>query len=413
MISQDVIVVGGGPAGMMAAVMAARNGRAVLLLEKNEKLGKKLYITGKGRCNFTNACDTQSLLEAVVTNRRFLYGAFYGFDSDAVRAFFTELKMPSKGERGGRVFPVSDHASDVIRALANELSRLKVKVSLHTRVKTLLLSETGERVIGVRTAGGETFTAENVILALGGNSYPSTGSDGETARLLKELPLSLMTPEPSLVPFTVKETGELPLLQGLSLRNIGFRVLVNGKLRYEDFGELLFTHFGLSGPVVLSASCHLREADYAKDVEVLIDLKPALTEDKLDQRILRDFSENRNRQFKSALGALMPKSLIPVILSRLQSDPKKQVNAVTKEERRQLVRLLKEFSFTVTGNRGFEEAIITRGGVDVKEVDPSTMAVKRLGGLYLCGEMLDTDAVTGGYNLQIAWATGALAGRNV
>ena len=403
----EVTVVGGGPAGMIAAIMAARRNKKVCLIEKNEKLGKKLFITGKGRCNFTNACETETLLEHVLTNKKFLYGAFYSFDSENVRAFFGELGLKYKIERGNTVFPASDHSSDVIKALERELKRLSVEILLNTRVEALLLEE--NRIKGVRLSDKTEVLAEAVILALGGNSYASTGSNGEGEKLLKDTGLKLLNYEPSLVPFVVKESY-ITSLQGLSLKNISLKVLVDGKKRYEEFGELLFTHFGLSGPVVLSASCHLREADYKKDVQAVIDLKPALSEKQLDDRLLRDFSENINKKFRNSLGALLPSKLIPIIVELSGIEAEKAVHEITKEERRRLLSLFKGLTFTVAGNRGFDEAIITRGGVSVKEIDPSTMKVKKLENLYLAGEMIDVDAYTGGFNLQIAWSTGALAG---
>ena len=407
---RDLIVVGGGPAGMMAAVMAARNDKRVCLIEKNDKLGKKLFITGKGRCNFTNACGVEELLDHVLTNKKFLFGAFYSFDSEAVIDFFEGLGVRHKVERGGRVFPASDHSSDVIRALEKELKRLSVEILLNTRLKELVIKD--GRVCGVQLSDGRTVTAANIILALGGNSYRSTGSNGEGNRILKDTGLELMGYEPSLVPLTVSEAF-IGRLAGLSLKNTGLRMTVDGKKRYEDFGELLFTHSGLSGPVILSASCNLKEEDYARGVTAVIDLKPALSEKQLDQRLLRDFSENINRKFSNSLGALLPSKLIPVITELSGIDPDKPVNSVTRAERQRLCMLLKGLSFNVTGNRGFDEAIITRGGVSVKELDPSTMKVKKLPGLSLAGEMIDLDAYTGGFNLQIAWSTGALAGMNI
>ena len=407
---RDLIVAGGGPAGMMAAIMAARNDKRVCLIEKNDKLGKKLFITGKGRCNFTNAVSVEGLLDHVLTNKKFLFGAFYSFDSEAVIDFFEELGLKHKVERGGRVFPASDHSSDVIKALEKELKRLSVEILLNTRMKELVIKD--GRVCGVMLSEGRIMEAENVILALGGNSYRSTGSNGEGNRILKDTGLKLIQYEPSLVPFEVSESF-IGRLAGLSLKNISLKITVDGKKRYEDFGELLFTHTGLSGPVILSASCNLREEDYKKKVEALIDLKPALSEKQLDQRLLRDFSENINKKFANSLGALLPSKLIPVITKLSGIDADKPVNSITKTERKNLCMLLKSLSFSVKGNRGFDEAIITRGGVSVKELDPSSMKVKKLPGLSLAGEMIDTDAYTGGFNLQIAWATGALAGMNI
>ena len=419
---------------MIAALKAAENGGRIRLIEKNEKLGKKLFITGKGRCNFTNACEPEELSEHVLTNKRFLFGAFHYFDNRAVCDYFEGLGLKYKIERGNRVFPASDHSSDVIKTLEKELRRLGVEIFLNTRVSGLLTRRESEdqrtftkkteadtkerknkgfvqRVTGVRLADGRELTADRVILALGGKSYPSTGSDGEGEKLLAGLPVTLVPLEPSLVPLEVKEE-DIRELQGLSLKNVRFRILVGEKKRYEEFGELLFTHFGLSGPIVLSASCNLMEADYTsgQKITAVIDLKPALSEQELDQMLLRDFSEQKNKLFRNSRGGRLPAKLIPVMVARSGIFPDKQVNEITKEERKRLLFLLKNFSFTVTGNRGFDEAIITRGGVNVKEINPKTMEFKKLRCLYAAGELLDVDAYTGGFNLQIAWATGALAG---
>ncbi|HAG70420.1 MAG TPA: aminoacetone oxidase family FAD-binding enzyme [Lachnospiraceae bacterium] len=403
----DILVTGGGPAGMMAAIMSARSGKRVCLIEKNEKLGKKLFITGKGRCNFTNACDTETLLDNVITNKKFLYGAFYGFDSEAVRSFFDELGLKHKTERGNRVFPVSDHSSDVIRALEKELDRLSVRVMLNKKVMKLILED--GRVLGVKLSDGSEIRSDAVILCTGGRSYSLTGSDGDGERLLRDTGIRMEKMEPSLVPLVVSEPyiGEL---QGLSLKNVSLMLFTADVKKYEGFGELLFTHFGLSGPLALSGSCHIKEADYAQGVRAVIDLKPALSEKQLDDRLLRDFSVNTNKRFKNSLGGLLPAKLIPTVVRLSGIDPEKEVNSVTKDERKGLLKTLKALTFTVTGNRGFDEAVITRGGVSVKEIDPSTMRVKKIKGLYLAGEMIDTDAYTGGFNLQIAWSTGALAG---
>ena len=419
---------------MIAAAKAAENGGRVCLIEKNEKLGKKLFITGKGRCNFTNACEPEALMENVLTNKRFLFGAFRYFDNRAVCDYFESLGLKYKIERGNRVFPASDHSSDVIKALEKELKRRGVEIVLNTRVCQLLTkeetdegqafreeaeagsSDTGngihfQRVYGVRLSDGRELTADRVILAVGGSSYPSTGANGEGEKLLGSFSVALVPSEPSLVPLVTAEE-EIGQLQGLSLKNVNLRVFVGEKKRYEEFGELLFTHFGLSGPIVLSASCNLKEADYHEKggIKAEIDLKPALSEKELDQRLLRDFSEQKNKLFRNSLGGLLPAKLISYMVKCSGIKPDKPVNLVTKEERKRLLSLLKRLSFKVIGNRGFDEAIITRGGVNVKEINPKTMEFKKLRGLYAAGEMLDVDAYTGGFNLQIAWATGALAG---
>ncbi len=411
-MQKRIIVVGAGPAGMMASIMAARSGMRVLLLEKNEKCGKKLFITGKGRCNLTNDCDPEIFFDNVITNKRFLYSAFYGFDNEAVKDFFSELRLPLKTERGNRVFPASDHSSDVIKVLEKELLRLGVEIRLNTRVSDILFSKEGGEVCGVMLENGGKEEADALILALGGASYPSTGSDGETDKLLKDKGIVLIKEEPSLVPL-VCEGEDMTRLQGLSLKNVALGLFVDEKKRYGDFGELLFTHFGLSGPLVLSASCRLKEEDYEKKVEVSIDLKPALSAKKLDERILRDFEKNKNKKLVNSLFELLPSKLIPFMIEKAGLDPDKPVNSITREERGRLCSALKDLRFSVCANRGFNEAIITRGGVSVKEIDPSTMRLKSFKNLYLAGEMIDVDACTGGFNLQIAWSTGALAGRSV
>lgn len=404
-----ILVVGGGAAGMMAAVTAARRGKNVLLLEKNEKLGKKLFITGKGRCNLTNSAEVEELFNAVVSNPKFLYSSFYSFTNDQVISFFEGLGVKTKVERGGRVFPESDHSSDVIRALEQEMKRLGVRISLRTEVKEIL-TEDG-RAKGVRLSSGRMIAADAVIIATGGISYPSTGSTGDGYRFARECGHKVTDLSPALVPMEVKEWYAKELM-GLSLRNIGIRITDGKKKLYEEFGEMLFTHYGVTGPVILSASSIVGKKLKEHPLTLHIDLKPALTEEQLDKRMLREFEANHNRQFKNAVDSLFPSKLKPVIveLSGIQED--KKVNEVTKEERLHFVRLIKDFSMTLTGMRGYNEAIITKGGVSVKEIDPGTMESKLVNGLYFAGEVLDLDAVTGGYNLQIAWSTGYLAGLN-
>ena len=404
-----ILVVGGGAAGMMAAVTAARRGKNVLLLEKNEKLGKKLFITGKGRCNLTNSAEVEELFNAVVSNPKFLYSSFYSFTNDQVIGFFEELGVKTKVERGGRVFPESDHSSDVIRALEQEMKRLGVRISLGTEVKEIL-TEDG-RAKGVRLSSGRTITADAVIVAAGGLSYPSTGSTGDGYRFARECGHKVTDLSPALVPMEVKEWYAKELM-GLSLRNIGIRITDGKKKLYEEFGEMLFTHYGVTGPVILSASSIVGKKLKEHPLTLHIDLKPALTEEQLDKRVLREFEANHNRQFKNAVDSLFPAKLKPVAIELSGIPEEKKVNEVTKEERLHFVRLIKDFSMTLTGLRGYHEAIITKGGVSVKEIDPGTMESKLVKGLYFAGEVLDLDAVTGGYNLQIAWSTGYLAGAN-
>ncbi len=405
----NVIVVGGGAAGMMAAVFAARNGQNVQLLEKNEKLGKKLFITGKGRCNITNAADIEDLFTAVISNPKFLYSGFYSFTNQQVIDFFEELGVKTKIERGERVFPVSDHSSDVIAAFSRELKSLGVSVSLHTEVKELLCEQ--DKVCGVLLTNGKKMKADAVIVATGGISYPSTGSTGDGYRFAREAGHKVTELLPSLVPMEVRQWYAKEL-QGLSLRNIEIRITDGKKKLYEEFGEMLFTHYGVTGPVILSASSVVGKTLRKKELTLHIDLKPALSEEQLDKRILREFDANHNKQYKNSIDSLFPAKLKPVMIELSEIEPEKKVNEITKEERQRLVHLIKDFTMTLTGLRGYNEAIITKGGVSVKEIDPGTMESKKMKGLYFAGEVLDLDAVTGGYNLQIAWSTGYLAGIN-
>lgn len=402
-----VLVVGGGAAGMMAAVMAARNGKTVRLLEKNDRLGRKLFITGKGRCNLTNAADTEDLFRAVVSNPKFLYSSFYSFTNEQTIRFFEDLHVKTKVERGGRVFPRSDHSSDVIRALEREMSRLGVEVSLLSEVKKITVKD--GRAAGVELSAGERIPGSSVIVATGGISYPSTGSTGDGYRFAGESGHTVTELYPALVPMEVRElfAGEL---MGLSLRNAGIRITDGKKKLYEEFGEMLFTHYGVSGPVILSASSIVGKRLRDRELTLHIDLKPALTGEQLDRRLLREFEANHNRQFKNAVDGLFPAKLRPVMVELSGILPEKKVNEITKEERQNFVRLIKDFTMTLTGLRGYSEAIITKGGVSVKEIDPGTMESKLVEGLYFAGEVLDLDALTGGYNLQIAWSTGYLAG---
>ncbi|MCD8218696.1 MAG: NAD(P)/FAD-dependent oxidoreductase [Clostridiales bacterium] len=439
-----VAVVGGGAAGMMAACAAGAAGHSVMLFDHNEKLGKKLFITGKGRCNLTNACATEDFFQSVSRNYKFLYSAVYQFDSRAVMDFFEENGLRLKTERGNRVFPQSDHASDVTRALETEMRRAGVRVKLQANVteirvedghvkglvwhncasnlhrrdtkitESLLNGDTAktDSVRSEKNRQGQFYPCDAVIMATGGCSYPSTGSDGSGWEMLRQLGHTCTELRPSLVGMLTKE-DYIPELQGLSLKNISFTVRAGKKKVFEEFGELLFTHRGISGPVVLTASSVIPDTKMQSELTFEIDLKPSLSEEQLDQRIQRDFAENANRQYKNALGKLLPSKMIPVMVRLSGIDPEKKVNAVTREERRQLLMLLKHFPGTITGLGGWLEAIITRGGIPVAEVDPSTMESRIVPGLYLCGEMLDLDAVTGGFNLQIAWSTGHLAGISV
>ena len=408
-----VLIIGGGAAGMMAAVFAAKSGNHVEIFEKNEKLGKKLFITGKGRCNITNAAELEDFFPAVTSNPKFLYSAFYSFTNEQVISFFEELGVRTKVERGGRVFPVSDHSSDVIQALKKEMERLEVKINLNAEVKELRIEKrpSGETVTGILLASGKKFSGEAVIVATGGISYPSTGSTGDGYRFARKCGHKVSELSPSLVPMEVKEwyAGEL---MGLSLRNIEIRITDEKKKLYQEFGEMLFTHYGVTGPVILSASSIVGKKLKDKELTLHIDLKPALTEEQLDKRVLREFEANHNRQFKNAVDSLFPSKLRPVIVDLSGIPEEKKVHEITKEERLRFVRLIKDFTMTLTGLRGYNEAIITKGGVSVKEIDPGTMESKLVKGLYFAGEVLDLDAVTGGYNLQIAWSTGYLAGIN-
>lgn len=405
-----VIVIGGGPAGMMAAYAASCQGHAVTVLEQNEKLGKKLFITGKGRCNITNAGDMDNLFANVMSNRKFLYSAFYTFDNEQVLSFFENQGLRTKVERGNRVFPLSDHSSDVIAALNRALKSQNVDIRLHTKVQNLLIRD--EAACGVVLSDGKTVEADDVIVATGGISYPSTGSTGDGYRMAEESGHALVECTPSLVPFETKEDW-VKDLQGLSLRNVTVSIYHGKKKLFEDFGEMLFTHFGVSGPLVLSASGMIKPVQFKQELCMYIDLKPALDAEQLDKRILREFDAAMNKQFKNVIGSLMPAKMIPVVIRLSGIDPDKKVNEVSREERQHLVQLLKRLPLTINGLRGWNEAIITKGGVSVKDINPSTMESKKVSHLFFCGEVLDLDALTGGYNLQIAWSTGYLAGISV
>ena len=405
MMQYDGIVIGGGPAGMFAAITAANRGQKVLLLERNDRLGKKLLITGKGRCNVTNDCSGQEVLQNTPRNGKFLYSAMNAFPPEKAKAFFEENGCALKTERGNRVFPVTDKSQSVLECLQKELRRQQVTVRT-ARVKEILTEE--GRAIGIRTQN-ETIRSSWVILATGGASYPTTGSTGDGYAMAEDLGHTIVAPQGSLVPL---ETAghDCQDMQGLALRNCGVKLLnAKGKVLYKDFGELLFTHFGVSGPTVLSASCHLK----GEGCRLVIDLKPALEDNKLDDRIQRDLELYKNRSMENALTDLLPRSMIPVILRRLEIDPQMQANSLTKQKRRGLVELLKAFPVEITGKRPVAEAIITSGGVKVSEIDPKTMQSKKISGLFFAGEVIDCDAYTGGFNLQIAWATAYAAGMAV
>ena len=441
-----IIVIGGGAAGMMAAYAAANvareramNGSSfaqentqIILYEKNEKLGKKVFITGKGRCNVTNACDVEELFQNVINNEKFMYSSFYTFDNRMVMNFFEKAGCPLKIERGERVFPVSDHSSDVIAAMTRKLKEAGVQIHLNTTVEKLLWDSTEQdavlgqeemlqgkkkkekqkncgKITGVLLKDGNKVFADAVIVATGGISYPLTGSTGDGYRFAEETGHKLKEPVPALVPLVVKEPW-CKELQGLSLKNVSVVLKQGKKELYSGFGEMLFTHFGVSGPLILSASSFYAKQAKEKQAELFIDLKPALSEEQLDKRILRDFEDNKNKQFKNAVGGLFPAKLIPVMIELSGIHPDKKVNEISKEERKQFVTLIKNLPLTVTDTRDIKEAIITMGGVSVKDVNPSTMESKKIRGLYFAGEVLDVDALTGGFNLQIAWSTGYLAG---
>ena len=404
-----VLVVGGGAAGMFAAIFAAYNGNEVHIFEKNEKLGKKLFITGKGRCNITNASDMDTLFQSVVTNSKFLYSSFYGYTNQDVIDFFERIGVRTKIERGNRVFPVSDHSSDVIAGLTRELHNLGVEIHLHTVVKRVAGKEKFEYV---ELANGQKVYGDACIVATGGFSYQTTGSTGDGYKFAKAMGHGVTEILPALVPLTIKEWYAKEL-QGLSLRNVQATIFDGKKKLYDDFGEMLFTHYGVSGPLMLSASSYIGKKVQEKELKLVIDLKPALTIEQLDQRVLRDFEENMNKQFKNAIGKLFPTKLIPIMLELSGIDPDKKVNLISKEERQQFVTLIKNFTMTINGLRDFNEAIITKGGIKVKEINPSTMESKLVQGLYFVGEVLDLDALTGGFNLQIAWSTAYAAGSSI
>lgn len=413
-MKKKVVIIGGGAAGMLAAIAAAGNGHEVHVLEKNEKLGKKLFITGKGRCNVTNDCDVETLLKNVISNPKFLYSAFYGFTSQDMMALLEKAGLPLKTERGSRVFPVSDKSSDVIRTLEHEMRRLGVHIHLLCTVKSLGIADgCVQSVVYEKDGKTQTMEADRVIIATGGLSYKTTGSTGDGYMWARAAGHTVTETMPSLVPLNIKEPWCRELM-GLSLKNVQVRFLSGKKVLYDDFGEMLFTHFGVSGPLILSGSAHVVQVlRKSKEVVISIDLKPALSPEQLDARVLRDFEANKNRQFCNSLSGLLPAKLIPVIVDLSGIDARKQVNEISREERQALVGLLKNLRVTVASARDYNEAVITRGGVSVREVNPSTMESRLVTGLYFAGEVLDLDALTGGFNLQIAWSTAWAAGKAV
>ena len=420
---REVLVVGGGAAGMMAALTAAENGARVTVLERNEKTGKKVYITGKGRCNVTTACPPEDFLSSVVTNPRFLYSSFAAFNNQDMINYLNQAGLKTKVERGQRVFPESDRAADVIDTLKRECSRKKVRIHCKSRVTEVLTgdfqpdpqtrSKQTRRVTGLKLEDGEILACDALILACGGKSYPSTGSDGSGYQLAKELGHGIREPQPSLVPFVCRESWCRDLT-GLSLKNVSVTVKNGKKKIYEGFGEMLFTHFGVSGPLILTASTCLgpfQKALRDGSLTLHLDLKPALDQEQLDQRFLRELDTWRNKKISNVIESMLPKKMVPVFISCAEMDENTRARDVTKKDRRRMVETMKDLTIHIQGVRGFQEAIVTRGGVNVREVDPSTMESRLVSGLYFAGELLDLDAVTGGYNLQIAWSTGRAAGK--
>lgn len=405
-----VVVIGGGPAGMMAAITAAKNGNEVVLLERMRTLGRKLSITGKGRCNITSNIEIEDFIKNVPGNGKFLYSAFNQYTNRDLINYFNSLGVATKVERGERIFPVSDDAMQIVNTLKKELEKYNVKIIVNTKVEKIIIEE--NHVKAVKTQDTE-IECDKVILATGGKSYPMTGSDGYGYKIVKELGHTIVEPKGSLVPMEIYESYDL---QGLALKNVSIRVLDNQKIVYEDFGEMLFTHFGISGPIILSASSHilriknLEEKLKKKEITIILDLKPALTEEKLAQRIQRDFEKYTKKQFKNTLNDLLPSKMIPVIIENSQIEPEKQVDQINKKERDNLVNALKKFKMTIKKFRPIDEAIVTAGGINIKEINSKTMESKLISGLYFAGEIIDVDAYTGGFNLQIAFSTGYVAG---
>lgn len=412
-----VIIIGGGAAGMLAAISAALIGHEVSIYEKNEKLGKKLYITGKGRCNLTNASSMDVVMTKVVSNPKFLYSAFKSYTNENIMQLIEENSCPLKIERGNRVFPLSDHSSDIIKALTNKLKELNVNINLRTEVSEIIVDDYTEvgyknKVKGIILKNKERIYADSIILCTGGMSYAATGSTGDGYNFAKKLGHNIIKPTPSLVPLNIKE-DIVRNLQGLSLKNVEISIKDKDKLIYKDFGEMIFTHFGVSGPLILSASSYIVKELENTNLDLYLDLKPALNFEKLELRILKDFDEGKNKSIKNILTALLPSALIPIILDIAAIDSNKKVNEISKKERNILINNIKALKFTITSTRGFKEAIITKGGIDTKEVKPKTMESKLIKNLFFAGEVLDIDALTGGYNLQIAWSSAWCAGENI
>ncbi len=406
----DVIVIGAGPAGMIAAGTAASMGRKTLLIEKNEKLGKKLFITGKGRCNVTNAADFDEFMKNIPKNSKFFYSSFNNFSNNDLIELLESLGLKTKVERGGRVFPASDKSSDVIKALERYMNKYKVDIKLNSKILNIIHED--EEVKGALLDNGQFIECSSVILCTGGVSYPQTGSTGDGYEIARKAGHSVSKLMPSLVPLVSKDAF-IKDLQGLSLKNVSIKAMAEEKVIYEDFGEMLFTHYGLSGPIILSASFYI--SDYLrkkKNIKISIDLKPALSEEELDKRIIRDFEKNSNKRFKNALNELLPQKLIPVVIALSGIDETKEIHQITKLERKSMVKLLKGFTVAIEGTRSIDEAIVTSGGINLKEINPKTMESKLVKGLYFAGEIIDLDAFTGGFNLQIAFSTGYAAGLN-
>lgn len=411
-----VIVIGGGPAGMMAAISSAKQGNEVILLEKMKSLGRKLLITGKGRCNITSSLEISEFIKNIQGNGKFLFSAFQNFTNQDIISFLNKQGVPVKEERGNRIFPVSNQSQDVLNAFLEKLNQLKVEIRTNSAVKRILVE--GNKVIGVEIETGEDIKADKIVLATGGESYPATGSTGDGYAIASELGHNITKIRPSLVPLTIKEITICQDMQGLSLRNVAITIMdvTKKKKIYTDFGEMIFTHFGVSGPIILSGSAHLvrykqvEKLMQENNLKININLKPALSEEKLDARIRRDFEEFKNKQFKNSLEELLPKKIIPTMISLSNIPPEKKVNEITKQERHSFVQLLKNFELTINGFRPIEEAIITAGGIDVKQINPTTMESKIISGLYFAGEIIDVDGYTGGFNLQIAYSTGYMAG---
>ena len=417
-----VIVVGGGPAGMMSAITSAESNNEVIIIEKNNLLGKKLLITGKGRCNITSSLGMNEFIKNIPGNGKFLYSAFQNYTNLDIINFLKNQGLQVKEERGNRIFPVTDKSKDVLDCFINRLKELNVKIIYNTKIKEIIVEKNNgsETVTGVRTDKNVIYNAEKVIIATGGKSYPLTGSTGDGYKMAENLGHHITKIQPSLVPLNILELSTCKNLQGLNLKNIEIKILdeENQKIIYKDFGEMIFTHFGISGPIILSSSAHLvrykniKEKFHNNKIKIIIDLKPALSEEKLDSRILRDFESLKNKQFKNSLNDLLPHKLIDIVIDRSGINPDKRVNEINKNERKNLVKLLKGFTLTVKGFRPIEDAIITSGGIDIKEINPKTMESKLIKNLYFAGEVIDVDGYTGGFNLQIAYSTGYVAGNN-